>query len=207
VGAYASQGLAHEVRVVGSFAFMATSEGLEIVDVTDPGAPAGVAHLGGGEAWGVDVRDGLAYLAVPATGLKVVDVRDPSSPREIGTVSGTQMAWDVHVHEGFAYVGCHEAGVRILAVSANQLPQVIGRYLDDDGGEALGVWGDGEYLYVADNFAIEVLDVRDPAALYEIGEVGRVHGAHGLDVNGMWVYVAEARKGLMILEFQANPPP
>jgi hypothetical protein len=101
-------------------------------------------------------------------------------------------------------VGCHGAGIRILRLSDKASPQVIGRYLDDDGGEALGVWGDGAYLYVADNYRIEVLDVSDPAHPYEVGEYGRVNGAHDLCVDGAFVYVAEGRKGLIVLEFEGT---
>ena len=103
-----------------------------------------------------------------------------------------------------AYVGCRYAGISILNASAKESPQIIGRYLDDDGGEALGVWGDGEYLYVADTFGVEVLDVKDPTGPYEIGEYGRVNGAHDLYVDGMFVYIAEGRKGLVILEFKSH---
>ena len=98
-----------------------------------------------------------------------------------------------------AYVGCRYAGISILNASAKESPQIIGRYLDDDGGEALGVWGDGEYLYVADNYGIEVLDVKDPTDPYEIGEYGKVNGAHDIFVDGAFVYIAEGRKGLIIL--------
>lgn len=98
-------------------------------------------------------------------------------------------------------MACHDGGITILNLAARRSPRTIGRHLDDDGGEALAVWGDGDHLYVADNFGIEVLDVRDPANPYEIGEYGRVNGAHDLDVDGAFVYVAEGRQGLVILEF------
>ena len=49
-------------------------------------------------------------------------------------------------------------------MSDSEAPEVIGRFNDDDGGEALGVWGDREYLYVADNLGVEVLDVKDPTS-------------------------------------------
>jgi hypothetical protein len=59
-------------------------------------------------------------------------------------------------------------------------------------------------LYVADNFGVEVLDVKDPTSPYEIGEYARVNGAHDLYVDGTFVYVAEGRRGLIILEFNGT---
>lgn len=204
VGRVDTEGAAHRVCVDGSYAYIASSRGLEIVDISNPGEPTKTAHLSGGDAWGVDGYDGIVYLAEPGTGLQVIDVRDPSAPQRIRTVAGTQGARDVHIHGASVYVGCHDAGIRILSLAGVESPQVISRYLDDDRGEALGVWGDAEYLYVADNFGIEVLDVKDPARPHEIGEYGRVNGAHDLYVDGTLVYVAEARKGLMVLEFRGD---
>ena len=87
-------------------------------------------------------------------------------------------------------------------ISNKKSLQLIGSFQDDDGGEALGVWGEGKYLYIADNFCIEVLDVTDPSNPYEIGEYSRVRGAHDLCVDGKSIYVAEARKGLIVLQFK-----
>ncbi|MBN1486473.1 MAG: hypothetical protein JW981_02450 [Anaerolineae bacterium] len=204
VGEYNSTGVAHRVCVDGSYAYIASSTGLEIVNIRNPNAPVKEAHLDGGEAWGVDIYEGIVYLAVPGNGLEVIDVSDPSSPQKIRTVSGTQSTWDVHIHQELAYVGCHDAGIRILSLSEKESPQIIGRYRDDDSGEALGVWGDGEHLYVADNFGVEVLDVKDPTNPFEIGEYGGVDGAHDIYVDGTFVYIAEGRKGLIILEFKEN---
>ncbi len=204
VSEYGTKGDAIRIVVDGSYAFIAGSRGLEIVDISDPYAPMEISHLSGEEAWSVDIYDGMAYLAVPSIGIEVVDVSDPTSPQKIKTVSDTQRAWDVHIHEEIAYVGCHANGIRILSLADKESPQVIGRYLDDDGGEALGIWGDGERLYVADNFGVEVLDVSNPVHPYEIGEYERVNGAHDIYVDGTFLYVAEGRKGLIILEFHED---
>jgi hypothetical protein len=204
VSEHRTKGEAIRIFVDGSYAYIAGSRGLEIVDIRNPYTPLEVSHLNGGEAWGIDVYNGMVYLAVPAIGIEVIDVSEPSSPQKIRTVADTQRAWDVHIHEEIAYVGCHANGIRILSLADEESPELMGRYLDDDGGEALGVWGDGERLYVADNFGIEVLDVSDPDQPYEIGEYERVKGAHDISVNGHFIYVAEGRKGLIILEFHED---
>jgi len=206
LGEYDSEGVTHQVRVRGPYAYIAGSTGLEIVDVSDPSTPRPVARLSdGGDAMGVEIYDSTLYLAKPGKGLEVIDVRDPSSPQKITTVSETQGAWDIHIHEELLYLGCHGAGIRIISISDKESPQIIGRFNDDDEGEALGVWGDGEYLYVADNYGIEVLDVKDPTRPSEIGQYDAVRGAHDLYVVGTFIHVAEARKGLIIFEFEGKP--
>jgi hypothetical protein len=201
LGEYNCRGESHRVRVERSYAFIASAEGLDIVDISDANSIIPVAHYGSGrEAWGVDVVDDIAYIAIPRNGLEVIDVTDPAFPQKITTVAGTKGAWDVHIHNDLLYVGCHSAGIKILSLSDKKSPQIIGVFHDDDGGEALGVWSDGEYLYVADNFCIEVIDVKDPTCPLEIGEYSKVRGAHDIHVDGRYIYVAEARKGLMIFE-------
>jgi hypothetical protein len=194
----------HRVRVEGSYVYVASSEGLEILDVRDPGRVTPTAHFGDGMAWGVEVCGGIAYLADYSNGVEVIDVTDPASPRKIKTLAGTKGASDVHVHDEYLYVGCHGAGIGIFNISDRKSPQRVGSFRDDDNGEALGVWGDGRRLYVADNFGIEVLDVTDPTDPYQIGEYSRVKGAHDLCVDGSFIYIADASRGLVVLRFEEN---
>lgn len=201
---YAIEEETHRIQVEGSYVYIASNEGLEILDVSNPGKIIPIAHFGDSRAWGVDVCDGIAYLASFNNGVEVIDVTDPASPHKITTMAGTKGACDVHIHDEYLYVGCHGVGIVIFNISDKKSPQLTGRFCDDDGGEALGVWGDGKYLYIADNFGIEVLDVTDPSNPYEIGEYSRVRGAHDLYVDGKFIYVAEARKGLMVFQFREN---
>jgi len=64
----------------------------------------------------------------------------------------------------------------------------------------LGVWGDDQFLYIADNYGMEMLDVSDPSHPYEVGQYSGLSGAHDLLVDEKYIYVAEAKKGLIILE-------
>ena len=89
----------------------------------------------------------------------------------------------------------------VLSLSEKESPQIIGRYLDEDRGEALSFLRDNETLYVADNFGIEVLDAKDPSHPNKIVEYGNVIGAHDITGDGTFIRIAEGKKGLIILEF------
>ena len=202
---YRGKGCARQVRVAEPYAYLTSSWGLEVVDVSDPGAPIQVGALGDGvEREGLAVADGLVYLADPARGLEVIDVTDPAHPVEVGTVPGSKGAWDVHLDGARIYLGCYGAGIRVLDRTDPRAPRVIGSFRDEDGGEAQGVWGDGRFLYVADNYGVEVLDIADPARPHQIAEYGRAGAAHDLDVEGRTVYVAEGRRGLLVLQFEPD---
>lgn len=190
------------LQIEASYAYIASDAGLEILDVSDSGKIYPIAQFGDSKARGVDVRDGIVYLAVPNNGVEVIDVTNPASPQKITTVAGTEGAGGVHIHGEYLYVARYEAGIAILSISNKKSPKLIGNFRYDDGEEAMGIWGDGKYLFIAGN-GIKMLDVGEPTSPYEIGEYSR-RGGHDLCVDGKFVYVASGRKGLLILQFNEN---
>jgi len=190
------------VQVEGSYVYIASDSGLKILHVSDSGKISPTAQFGDRRARGVDVCDGIAYLAAPDNGVEVIDVTNPASPQKINAVAGTEGACDVHIHDAYLYVARHEAGIAILNISNKKSPKLIGSFHYDDGREAKAVWGDGKYLFIAGN-RIKMLDVSEPTRPYEIGEYSK-RGGHDLCVDGKFVYVASGRKGLLILQFNGN---
>lgn len=72
-------GTVNDVDVVGKVVFLATSNGLTIVDASDPDTPVILSTVSGFQAWDVDVVGDNAYLA-SMTGLQIVDVSNPRVP-------------------------------------------------------------------------------------------------------------------------------
>jgi len=74
---YAMLGVTEGIQVVGRYAYLANySAGLRVVDVADPNRLREVAYHdtpSPGDVWGVDVHDGLVYLAAETNGLLVVE--------------------------------------------------------------------------------------------------------------------------------------
>ncbi len=69
----------NDVDVVGRIVFLATSDGLTIVNASDPDTPAILSNVSGFQAWDVDVVGDNAYVA-SMTGLQIVDVSNPRVP-------------------------------------------------------------------------------------------------------------------------------
>jgi hypothetical protein len=210
LGVHRDGGVAWQIRVDGSYAYVADGpDGLEVLDVSDPSNPLEVANLDdGGVAVGIEVENSIVYLADARHGVEVIDVADPRAPRKIKTVPGTEGAWDVYVYGDLLYVASHGRGVKIVNTAGDTRFQVIGSYHDGDG-EELGVWGDGKYLYVADNRSVEVMDVSDPAAPYEVGQLGGPRlslfpAVHDVVSDGEFIYLADGWGGLIIVEFRRD---
>lgn len=71
------------VNVIGSYAFLSGSHGLEVVDVRDPSNLRPVAEFAASAAYKIDLVGELAYLST-ASGLEVLDLTDPTYPRRLG---------------------------------------------------------------------------------------------------------------------------
>lgn len=118
---------------------------------------------------GVDVADGVIYVAIRADGLGVYE-RDPQTNviSRIGSLPDIGNTWGVRVVDSTAYVTDIEGGLAIVDVSDPRTPTVLGRAEID--GVPKGVAVDGDTVYVAAGSAgIAVVDVSDPAAPLVIG--------------------------------------
>ena len=205
LGDLQGQGEGHSICVEDGLAYIASSAGLEIVNISDPANPLQVSHFSsGGDARGIVLVDSVVYLANRVNGLEMIDVTNPPDPRKIATVRGTGVAWNVHQYQDYLFLGRHRYGVDIFRIEEKRNPQRIGIFCDDDEGETLSVWGDNAYLHVADNFSIELLDITNPAVPLEIGQVEGLNGAHDIFVQGDYIFIAEAMKGLIILEYTSE---
>lgn len=82
-------GEAEEVAVAGGYAYLANfSDGLRIIDISNPEAPALRGHVPesmmGGVAFGVAVSGSYAYLANSNGGLRIINISNPQAPALTG---------------------------------------------------------------------------------------------------------------------------
>jgi hypothetical protein len=72
------------VQVQGGFAFLANrSQGLVVVNVSNPAAPLTVASIPVSKCWSVAFKDQIAYALSLGGWLHVVDVSAPEKPKEV----------------------------------------------------------------------------------------------------------------------------
>jgi len=201
IGHFGLQGNGKSIWIESSLAYIASSAGLEIVDISIPSSPKAISHCSEGPSRGVVIVDDIAYVANRIRGLELINVSEPLKPYKISTLQGTEAAWNLHVYKDYLFLGRHQNGVDILNISDRNNPQRIGHFNDNDGGEALSVWGEDNYLYVADNFGLEILNIQNPENPIQIEELGALGCTHDIFVKGTKIFIASVEKGLIILEF------
>ncbi|MBN1639725.1 MAG: hypothetical protein JXA09_00725 [Anaerolineae bacterium] len=203
---------AAQAAIAGDVVFVSASGALVAVDVSDSAAPRELSRFAvDGEALGVAVRDGIAYLAVQGMGdgdrgtLYTVDVHEPTRLRQLGAerLAGTGLR--VSLAGAMAYVAVLDpssttptGGLQAIDISDPAQPRRAGwLWLPN---AAFDVQVMDERAYVADGEAgIYVIDVSDPTELRAICHVDTPGSARRIALAGDQVYVADGPGGLHLL--------
>lgn len=157
VGVHAAQGGDfNTVTVKHNFAYLASDDGLRIVDVGDPTQPV---ETGSSFNAAVDVvvEGHLAYV-LTGVSLDIVDISNPSNPQIIGVFYGQELN-AITVGNGYAYLTSVQGHFIIVDVSDPTAPVEISRV--DAYGEAIGNHGDYVYL-TGGTWDVVTIDVSDP---------------------------------------------
>jgi len=199
-------GGAIRIAVSGSYAYVAyINAGFKIFNISDLTDPVFLGEFSDTRSDAIEIKGNFAYFANAEAGLKVVNVSNPSSPHLIATVPQTGGANDIHITNDVLFLACWGAGIRVIDISDPTSPQMLDSYVDNDGGEELGLIEKDGLLYVADNYGVEVFNVSDPTSIVEIAErTSDVSAAHDVDVDGDYIYVALGG-GLLILKLSTTP--
>lgn len=215
IAAVDTAGLAWDVAVDGDRAYVADGfGGLAIVDVSDPSSPEplGGFALPGAFSLGVDVKDGLVYLADFENGLLIFDPNAASPSRgfdDAGSLPGGSTG-SLGDTLGTNPTASTRSVDSIGATEPTALtPALIGRYRTGD--QATSVEVVGTRAFVGDGLGgLQVLDVSDPTAPRYVGGYSAT-GSGGyfleIDVAGDHVYVADLFAGLRVIDVSTAAAP
>jgi hypothetical protein len=169
-----------------------------VIDVSSPPAPVVLGcWRNDGVPDGMAVSGEYAYLAMDHPdddddGLYVLDLSEPSAPVWRGFCHLPDVG-NIAVSGHYAYVAAREAGLRIVDVSNPHRPVEVGFLERHDlfsiavSGQYAFVTGEEPGPYLDKRFW--VIDVADPAAPVEVGEVDGFSGS--IAVSGSTAYVAD----------------
>ncbi len=187
--------------VIGFLAFVATTDGLAVIDVTDPLAPVLLASLplaaGLGEA--VAALGTTVFVAAGADGVFVVDVAAPEEPVVRASVETAAPALGLAISGARLIVAAGEAGIENVDVTLPDRPVPIDRI--DTEGTARAVAPRGRRLFVADGD--EGLVVFDSANPVRLGSLATGAPGRGLATTADRVWAADG-DGLAEID-PANP--
>ena len=156
-----TQRQALDVFVIGNIAYVGTSEGLEVIDVSDP---ARMEKLGtyavsqpdvGYHPTFVHVVDNIAYVVSRGVGLSIIDVSNSINPTKLGQFNNGGHSLNVYSVDNIAYVADGDKGLVIIDVSDPSNPTKLGQFKDG------GYDTDGDCLIDSDEINIYLTDPND----------------------------------------------
>jgi len=189
-----------DTEIDGDYAYCTYQHGLQIIDVKDFSNPNVVLNLDlpNGEAWGLDIQDGIAYVADGVYGLIAIDISDPYNPFITSKIITEGNALDVYVLDTLAFVADSWEGLQIIDISESGNYQLLGHVPTDFA--AIKVIARGNYAYVANaSGGLLVVDIHDPQNPVEIASLNNIGFALDLELFDNYAYLAIENAGLLVV--------
>jgi hypothetical protein len=195
-------GPSSDLAVSGNHVYMLIENaGIQILDVSDPAAPArlGFCPLEGDTR--VIAVSGCYAYAYDSGGLRVVDVSDPAKPVKLGHCTVPCSFFRHMAASGdHVYAVDYWTSLYIIDVSDPQVPSISATYMPTS--LALAVAVSDQYAFLLSSCVLDVLDVSDPAA----PSLVNTQTVFGDDIvlTDRYACVAGTPGGLTLLDIQ-NP--
>lgn len=204
VGSVATPGDAFDVILTGSYALVPDySTGLQVIDVSDPTAPA-IAGAYDTPGYAVQcVRSGSRVFVADHAGggLQILNVAVPTLPSLLGSYTVGRAVLGVATSGDVALAGFVDGGFNLVDVSVPAQPTLL-QSVATDGAPRHAIFRDG-ILYVADHgYGLRVYDVSTPAAPVAIAALP-LNRPTGLDLTETTIYAADS-DGLHVFD-GSNP--
>jgi len=186
------------VAMRGNTAFLACgSEGLRIVDMSNPTLPVELGHFSVGWANSISVRGDYAYVG-GAVSVIVVDVSDPMHPVEASQIPSYNYVNKIHFDGNRVFIASGN-GMLIADIADPVNPVVLWNTVDYG---AMDIDVHGSLIYAACSYAgLIVLDITNVANPQEIGRFrDGWEYVNGVSVAGNYAYLAHGWDGLVIVD-------
>jgi len=210
---------AEDLAMHGDTAYVTSkTNGLQIIDVSDPTAPALVGTIASGDqAWDlvVDGENDMLYLADYAGGLRAFAIDDPHAPTETASYVPGWTVIGVSLHAGrIVATGGDGTNGRMAVLDAEDLAE-LGTYDAITGTNSAGTSvahrGDTAWYGQAEG-TLHVLDISDPSAIAPVttykhpGTAGHEPWCLGLFVDDSTdrLYLSDWGAGVVTLDI-SNP--
>jgi len=200
IGDCSLPGYANDVELVDNLAYVANGQGgLQIIDISDPESTFVIAQYVayGWDANAVAVRDTFAYVALSPSGggLLVLSIADPTQPFSVGQ-DGSFSAYDVVAPPGdtmYVYVA---GGYWFYVWDIHYLSYA--RRLKTYG-DIIGVRMVDTLAYLScEQMGLWIFNLASQDTL-PLGMIDTPSNARNLFVQGDYVYIADGRAGLIII--------
>ncbi|OGH78657.1 MAG: hypothetical protein A2301_01085 [Candidatus Magasanikbacteria bacterium RIFOXYB2_FULL_40_13] len=198
-----------EVDVPNLVAYLATSWGMEVININNEWSPVLYGVFDYGYTEEAVVLNGKAYVAGGNDGLHIVDVSTNASPRSIASIDVEAFVSDVVVSGNYAFLAAEESGLVIVDITPTFTPTLATHLTSSEGFTDIDIEGGKMYLgetYNAWDTNLKIFDLTNPTSPSLLNSVPfqLTERTSDLKVRGDYLYSAELDYGLRI--YRVNDP-
>lgn len=191
---------AHNGRVV----IADHSDGLRVVDLSDPASPRVVSTLElPGQTYDMRVVGDLAYMSCGAGlsggSLRIVDLSDHDNPQLIGVAETSDRVLSAVIDGPWAYIAMDDYGFGVVDISYPANPEVV--YTRETRVTPLGMAVRDGVLYITEGTrGIRIYDVSRPAYPELVGASAVLSDPREILIRGDHAFVMQWFQGMAVLD-------
>ncbi len=203
-------GLPNEIIFQDNTAFIASNDGLLIIDVSDANSPELLGFYNSlGVVNDVVLNDGFAFLATSNIGIEVINITDLSTPFQQYFCSINENLQAIYIEQNLAYLACETVDLIIVNIADLSNMYKLGTFddpVDNPFDPFLGINGRAQDVFVRDNVAIvadgedglNIIDVLDPNNPILITKSGNSSNTYDFQIVDNFLYATRYEKGFSI---------
>lgn len=201
-----SAGKLHRVEWLGD-GLLATSqrdEGVQIWDVSDPGAPVELAEIAGPGLEGLAWDGALLWVTVRDEGVRGYDLSDPGAPALVASAAGLSAPWELAASgDGWLYAADNTLGL-VPIDARDPLAPVVGAPVLLDGPALHPRFADGRIYVSMGGAGVAILDATTRATPTVVEVVQTGGSAVMSDVVDGRLWIAD-HEGLAVFDLSTSP--
>ncbi len=187
------------VATDGNYSFVASKNGLKILDVSDKASVKLVNSLDTeSELKKVALKDDYVFIASDENTLKIVKKSDPLNLDDSVVIKTSAPITDFTVYQGYLYITISENGLEIFKMPTVEMISLSS--VTDTNGTASAVAVEGDYAYVIDKFkGMQIINVANKLNPSLAGFYPYTSPVSNLAVSGDYVYFADGYNGIEVV--------
>ena len=201
-----------EFEVVGHYAYLVTSTGLHIFDISNKASPKLISTTSGvtvSSFHGFDISGQYAYIGSSgATDFSVIDISNPVSPRIVTNEFpfSEGLLRRLVVSGQYVYIVGGQNILEIIDISNPSSPLVVSTTtISATSVSDIEVSGGYAYISNSSSPSLRVVDISNPSSVQQIGSVNLPYGG-GVRVRGRYAYVFST-SGMAVVDIASSTNP
>ncbi|MHA2254928.1 MAG: LVIVD repeat-containing protein, partial [Candidatus Heimdallarchaeaceae archaeon] len=197
----------YDVDIDGNYAYITGNDGYIVIDIQNPAKPEKIGEFVINDgAFGIFVKDSIAYVAAGGQGLYITDVSDPTNPTLLGQENAEGLTNNVFASGDYAYVSNYDKGLQIFDVEDLANPIKIAEYSYHGRADAIAVKNNFAYL-ANPNSGISVLNITLPSSPQEKMVLGSTGGAKGVSIFEDLLFVGCYSSNVLVFDISTPSNP